>query len=165
MRTVLIVDGCLAHKVQTVMFFAVGTNMDGEFLRRWVPSARRLSIASLTGFTLSWHKRSSGGGKLTPLRTGDAGDVVWGVVYEVDGVGWKQIDDGQRAAGYRDERVTVVAPDGVEHEVSVYVAGAEMIDEWTLPFRSYRDPIVSAARSNGLPVEYVEALARTPVAD
>jgi hypothetical protein len=31
--------------------------------------------------------------------------------------------------------------------------------------RSYRDPIVSAARANGLPAEYVDELARTPVAD
>lgn len=147
------------------MFFAVGTNMDGEHLRRWVPSAQRLTIASLSGFTLSWRKRSSHGGKLTPLRTGDAGDVVWGVVYEVDGIGWKQIDEGQRSAGYRDERVTVVAPQGVEHEVSVYVAETNMIDDSTMPLRSYRDPIVRAARSNGLPTAYVDGLARTPVAD
>lgn len=147
------------------MFLAVGTNMDGELLRGWVPSARRLTIASLTGFTVSWQKRSSGGGKLTPVRTGDTGDVVWGVVYEVDGVGSKQIDEAQRAAGYRGHRLTVIAPDGVQQEVSVYVAGADMIDDTTMPIRSYRDPIVRAARDNGLPPDYVEFLGRTPVAD
>jgi hypothetical protein len=147
------------------MFFAVGTNMDADRLRRWVPSARRLGVASLPGFTLSWHKRSSGGGKLTPVRTGDTADVVWGVVFEVDDLGWEQIEDGQHAAGYRGERVNVVAPDGVEREVSVYVAPADMIDDSTMPTRSYRDPIVTAARSNGLPEQYVDALARTPVAD
>jgi hypothetical protein len=31
--------------------------------------------------------------------------------------------------------------------------------------RSYRDPIVKAARANGLPTEYVDELARTQVAD
>lgn len=148
-----------------MIFLAVGTNMDGELLRRWVPSARRLDIASLTGFTLSWQKRSSGGGKLTPLRTGDPSDVVWGVVYEVDGVGEKQIDDAQRAAGYGVQHVTVIAPDAIEHEVSVYVARADLIDDSVMPMRSYRDPIVRAARSNGLPAEYVASLARTPVAD
>ena len=150
--------------IRTVKFFAVGTNMDGGHLRRWVPSAQRLTTASLTGFTLSWHKRSASGGKLTPLCTGDAADVVWGVVYDVDGVAWKQVDEGQRAAGYHDERVTVVAPEGVEYEVSVYVAGAAMIDDSTMPIQSYRDPIVKAARSNGLPAEYVDGLARPLVA-
>lgn len=146
-------------------FFAVGTNMDEELLRNWIPSARRLTIASLSGFTLRWHKRSSDGGKLAALRTGHPDDVVWGVVYEVDGLDWQQIDEGQRAAGYRDERVTVVGPDGAEHEASVYVARAEMIDDSMMPTRSYRDPIVNAARANGLPAEYVYELARTAVAD
>ena len=148
-----------------VRFFAVGSNMDEELLRNWIPSAERLSIASLSGFTLRWHKRSSEGGKLAPLRTGQPDDVVWGVVYEVDGLAWRQIDEGQRDAGYREEHVAVVAPDGAEHDASVYVACAEMIDDSITPMRSYRDPIVKAARANGLPAEYVDELARTPVAD
>ena len=139
--------------------------MDEERLRDWIPSAERLSIASLSGFTLRWHKRSSEGGKLAPLRTGRPDDVVWGVIYELDRPAWQQIDEAQRGAGYREERVTVVGPGGAEHDASVYVARAEMIDDSILPMRSYRDPIVSAARSNGLPAEYVDELARTPVAD
>ena len=146
-------------------FFAVGTNMDEEHLRSWIPFPRRLTIASLSGFTLRWHKRSSEGGKLAPLRTGRLDDVVWGVVYEVDGLDWQQIDEAQRGAGYREERVTVVGPDGVEHDASVYVARAEMIDDSIRPMRSYRDPIVAAARASGLPAEYVDDLARTAVAD
>ena len=146
-------------------FFAVGTNMDEAQLRAWIPSARRLTIGSLSGFTLRWHKRSAHGGKLAALRTGHPDDVVWGVVYEVDGPDWQHIDEGQRASGYRGERVTVVGPDGAEHDASVYVARTEMIDESMPPTRSYRDPIVNAARANGLPAEYVEELARTAVAD
>jgi hypothetical protein len=151
--------------VQTVKFFAVGTNMNEELLRNWIPFPRRLTVASLSGFTLRWHKRSSEGGKLAPLRTGHPDDVVWGVVYEVDGLAWQQIDEGQRGAGYREERVTVVGPDRAEHDASVYVARVEMIDDSIMPMRSYRDPIVAAARANGLPAEYVDELARTPVAD
>jgi gamma-glutamylcyclotransferase (GGCT)/AIG2-like uncharacterized protein YtfP len=151
--------------VRTVRFFAVGTNMDEDRLRTWVPAARRLTIASLRGFTLRWHKRSAAGGKLAAHRTDHPDDVVWGVVYEVDGLDWQRIDEGQRAAGYREERVTVVGPDGAEHDASVYVARAEMIDGSMMPTRSYRDPIVDAARGNGLPAAYVEELARTPVVD
>jgi len=148
-----------------VRFFAVGTNMDQAVLRSWAPSARRRTIASLPGFRLTWHKRSADGGKLTARRTGQPDDVVWGVVYEVDGRDGQRIDDAQRAVGYRDERVTVVGPDGAEHDASIYIAGAEMIDASLLPTRSYRDPIVDAARANGLPAEYVEELAATAVVD
>lgn len=114
---------------------------------------------------MRWHKRSSDGGKLAALRTDHPDDVIWGVVYEVDGPSWRQIDQGQRAHGYRDERVIVVGPDGDEHDASVYVARAEMIDDSMMPTRSYRDPIVNAARANGLPAEYVDELARTAAVD
>lgn len=112
---------------------------------------------------MRWHKRSSDGGKLAALRTGRPDDVIWGVVYEVDGLSWQQIDEGQRAHGYRDEHVTVVGPNGDEHDATVYVARDEMIDDSMTPTRSYRDPIVNAARANGLPAEYVDELARTMV--
>ncbi len=99
------------------------------------------------------------------MRTDAPDDVIWGVVYEVDHQGWQEIDEGQRAHGYREERVTVVGPDGAEHDASVYVARAEMIDESLLPKRAYRDPIVTAARASGLPANYVDQLASTPVED
>ena len=146
-------------------FFAVGTNMDEARLRHWVSSARRLTIASLPSFTLTWHKRSVEGGKLAVLRTRHVDDVVWGVVYEVDDLGLQQIREAQRAAGYREESATVVDPTDAKHDVVVYVARAEMIDDSLVPTRSYRDPIVNAARANGLPAEYVEELASTPVSD
>jgi gamma-glutamylcyclotransferase (GGCT)/AIG2-like uncharacterized protein YtfP len=146
-------------------FFAVGTNMDEAQLRRWVPSARRVTIASLPRFALTWHKRSIEGGKLAVVHTGHADDVVWGVVYEVDDLGLQRIQEAQRAAGYREESVTVVDPANAKHEVVVYVARPEMIDGSLVPTRSYRDPIVNAARANGLPAEYVHELASTPVAD
>ena len=114
---------------------------------------------------MRWHKRSSDGGKLAALRTGHPDDVIWGVVYEVDDLGWQQIDEGQRAHGYREERVTVVGPEGEEHDASVYVARDEMIDDSIMPTRGYRDPIVNAARANGLPANYVDELARTAVVD
>jgi hypothetical protein len=146
-------------------FFAVGTNMDEATLHGWVPGARRLTIASVSGYTLSWHKRSANGGKLTPVRTGRPDNIVWGVLYEVDQPGAQQIDEGQRAAGYREEQVTVVGQDGTEHDATLYLAPAEMIDDSIRPTRAYRDPIVEAARANGLPADYVDQLARTPVAD
>jgi hypothetical protein len=79
--------------VHEVKFFAVGTNMDSGRLQSWDPSAQRLGIASLSGFTLRWNKRSSGGGKLTPLRSSDVADVVWGVRTR-DGRALTAVDEG-----------------------------------------------------------------------
>ena len=54
---------------------------------------------------------------------------------------------------------------GTAHAVVTYVAEDHMIDDSQLPFASYKDPIVQAARDNALPDEYVDALARLPVAE
>ena len=102
-----------------VKFFAVGTNMDEARLRAWLPSAQRLTVASLPGHAVRWHKRSRQGGKLSVLRTGLPDDVVWGVVYELDGPASQHLDAAQREAGYREERVTVIATNGDEHDASV----------------------------------------------
>ena len=99
------------------------------------------------------------------LRTGLPDDVVWGVIYELDGQASQQLDAAQREAGYREERVTVIATTGDEHDASVYIACEDMIDDTLRPMASYRNPIVAAARSNQLPADYVAELARTPVSD
>jgi hypothetical protein len=148
-----------------VNFFAVGTNMDESRLRAWLPSAQRLTVGSLPGYALRWHKRSRQGGKLSVLCTGLPDDVVWGVVYELDGPASETVDAAQREAGYREEVVTVIAINGDALDVSLYIAREDMIDDTLRPTASYRDPIVAAARANHLPRAYVEALARTPVSD
>ena len=99
------------------------------------------------------------------MSTGEADDAVWGVLYEVDDHAWQQVDEAQRAAGYRAESVAVAGSDGFEHEASIYVACADMIDDSILPTASYRDPIVNAARANGLPSKYIAELARTRVVE
>ena len=51
------------------------------------------------------------------------------------------------------------------HSVITYGASPELIDPSQLPFASYKDPIVRAARDNQLPEDYVSELERLPVAE
>ena len=60
--------------------------------------------------------------------------------YSVERTGWQLIDEGQRDHGYRAERMTIVGTDGAEHDASVYVAHAKMIDDSLRPDAAYRDP-------------------------
>ena len=146
-------------------FFAVGTNMDAEYLRRIVPGALRLSVARLPGYTVRWHKRAGSEGKLAAYETRNAGDAIWGVVYQLSPADFQLIDDAQRHARYVENHVRVIDEEGNQYEASVYVAEADVIDDSLKPRRSYRDPIVRAARANGLPADYVEQLALTPTLD
>jgi hypothetical protein len=112
-----------------------------------------------------WHKRAGSEGKLAAYETGNAGEAVWGVVYQLSPADFQPIDDAQRRARYVENHVTVIDTDGTQHEASVYVAEADVIDDSLKPTRSYRDPIVRAARANGLPDDYVEQLALTQTLD
>ena len=161
-------DGCCFEEGRAVgpkNFFAVGTNMDAEYLRRIVPGALRLTVARLPGYTVRWHKRAGSEGKLAAYETSNGRDAVWGVVYQLSPAGFQLIDDAQRHARYAENQVRVIDKDGNQHEASVYVAEADVIDDSLKPTRSYRDPIVRAARANGLPDDYVEQLALTQTLD
>ena len=136
--------------------------MDAEYFRRIVPGALKLTVARLPGYTVRWHKRGGSEGKLAAYETRNAGDVVWGVVYQLSRADFQLIDDAQRHARYAENHVRVIDKDGKQHEASVYVAEADVIDDSLKPRRSYRDPIVRAARANGLPDDYVKQLALTP---
>ena len=146
-------------------FFAVGTNMDAEHLRRVVPAARRLTVARLPGYTVRWHKRAGAEGKLAAYETRNAADAAWGVVYQLSPADFQLVDDAQRQARYVENQVRVVDQGGNEYEATVYVAEADVIDDSLKPTRAYRDPIVRAARANGLPADYVEQLALTQTLD
>jgi hypothetical protein len=151
--------------VEPKNFFAVGTNMDAERLRRIVPGALRLTVARLPGYTVRWHKRAGSEGKLAAYETRNSGDAAWGVVYQLSPADFELVDAAQRQARYVGNDVRVIDTDGHGHEATVYVAESGVIDDSLKPTRSYRDPIVRAARANGLPDEYVEQLALTPTLD
>jgi hypothetical protein len=139
--------------------------MDAEHLRRTVPGALRVTVARLPGYTVRWHKRAGSEGKLAAYQTSNAGDAAWGVVYQLGPADFQRIDDAQRHARYVGNHVRVIDNDGNQHEATVYVAESDVIDESLRPTRAYRDPIVRAARANGLPKDYVEQLALTPTLD
>ena len=143
-----------------MLFFAWGTNMDAATLQEWLPSARKLTIAALHGYQFRFHKRSSTGAKADAFFIGGPDDVVWGVIFELSDDDARELDAGQTRVGYRQASVTVVDPEGTPHAVITYRASPDMIDASQLPFASYKDPIVRAARDNGLPSEYVAALER-----
>src|SRR5260370_38877209 len=69
-----------------VRYFAYGSNMLTARLRERVPSATAIGIGQLVGHALRWDKRSwrDGSGKCDAEATSRKGDVVWGVVFELD---------------------------------------------------------------------------------
>lgn len=96
--------------------FSYGSNMSTPRLAARVPSARFVRTGYVVGFTLRFHKRGrlDGSAKADMLRTGDASDRVWGVIWDIDPAHKPDLDRAEGlGAGYEEERVRVIrAHDG-----------------------------------------------------
>ena len=144
-------------------YFAYGSNMLTERLQDRVSSAKNPRPLALRRHRLRFHKKSADcSGKCNIVATSCAGDVVHGVLFE--------IDDGQMCTldcyegvgyGYRRAEITV-ALDGTETKACVYVAEKDATDDALMPYRWYYDLVLAGAEQHGLPRDYVEGLRAIP---
>lgn len=127
-------------------------------MKERVPSARPITTAVLRAHALRFHKRSvDGSGKADAYATGHPADVVWGVVYEIDGAEKGKLDKVEGlGSGYAEKTVAVEAPDGAEHEAEVYFA--TNIDTSLVPYGWYKRYVLEGARQQGLPDHYVDGI-------
>lgn len=140
-------------------YFAYGSNLHPERMRRRVPSATALGTAVLTGHLLRFHKRSQsdGSAKCDAHYTGRPEDRVYGVVYSLRPAE-KAALDAVEGPGYEvAERVVIHA--GGQRPVFLYRARPETLDPALRPYDWYHALVVAGARHHRLPAAYVEALA------
>ncbi|HYC00212.1 MAG TPA: gamma-glutamylcyclotransferase family protein [Candidatus Limnocylindrales bacterium] len=149
-----------------ILIFAYGSNLCAERLTARTPSARAVGIGRLRGHRLCWHKKGrDGSGKCNALATGNAADVVWGVVYELDAAE-KILLDGCEGLG-RDyfEKTVTVEGNGHSWQAVVYCANQEMLDEAARPYGWYKTFVTTGARRHGLPEAYCMALEAVEACD
>lgn len=138
-------------------YFAYGSNMHPERLRRRVPSSRLLEVAILTGHVLRFHKRGEdGSAKCNALHTGRDDDSVIGVVYEMDRVEQPLLDKVE-GRGYRVRNLRVIG-DRHAYNTYAYVAHDGFIDESLKPYHWYKSLVLNGARFHALPHDYVARL-------
>lgn len=149
--------------LDNMYYFAYGSNMLTRRLRERVPSSHPLGIGSLRGHVLRFHKRSrDGSGKCNVLRTGDASDLVFGVVYEIDDRDRDRLDRVE-GSGYRGTSVEVAVGPKVL-DCYTYFARPETIDQTLHPAPWYKDLVLEGAREHELPGAYIRAIERVEVA-
>jgi gamma-glutamylcyclotransferase (GGCT)/AIG2-like uncharacterized protein YtfP len=148
---------------EIIKYFAYGSNLLPLRLLQRVASSKALGHASLSGYQLRFHKKGQdGSGKCNVFYTGETRHQVIGVVYEM----------------YADERILLDAAENLgkgyelvhhqvqvqadNHQVFLYVAPPDYIDDSLLPYSWYRDLVVQGARAHGLPGDYIEAFLEVP---
>jgi len=143
-------------------YFAYGSNLCPQRLKKRTPSARFVSEAKLNGHQLRFHKisRQDGSSKCDAFYTGNAGDVVWGAVYEIDDSDVPALDAAEDK-GVSYEKVQLEAQllnsDAVE-TVYVYVAREQMIKQGVQPYEWYKRYVLIGAKYYNFPEQYVQSI-------
>lgn len=144
-----------------VSYFAFGSNMLFERLKKRVPSARRLGTATLQGYTLRFNKVSKdGSGKANIVPSPDPRAVVYGVLYYLDDEERRQLDKAEGLGKGYQVRYLRVRRDGAvaEEEAFAYVGAPGAIRDDLPPFQWYKDVVIQGATQNRLPESYVRHL-------
>jgi gamma-glutamylcyclotransferase len=149
------------------LYFAYGSNMLTEWLHRRCPSARPLDNAIARGFSLSFSKRSrDGSGKAMLVKTGESGQAVYGVLFEISRSEQTKLDEAEGTGrGYDRDDAFIVSrlADGKEVTASTYRASPQGCNERLVPFDWYRALVLAGALQHGLPDRYVAELRRRVV--
>lgn len=150
-----------------VNYFAYGSNMLPERLRRRCASARKIGVAALPGYDLVFCKTGKdGSGKAGIIPCAEPGARIFGIVFQMTGSDLAILDGIEgRGRGYHrndDLRVCTFA-DEKSLIVSSYVADDKYLNPDIRPFDWYLDLVVKGAELNGLPEVYRQRIAATPV--
>ena len=143
-----------------MLHFAYGSNMSVKRMKKRVRGAKPLGTASLSEHQLKFHKVGGDeSAKCDAFYTGEAEDVVYGVLYELNEEDKETLDRAEGLGrGYEIKEVTVVDSQGKEIQAFTYYA--TKIDETLFPYHWYKNHVVRGAEEAGLPQKYLTKLFR-----
>jgi len=126
-------------------------------LRRRVPSAAALQAGKVPLHIFQFNKHSTdGSAKGNAVFTGNATDVVRGVIFEIDPREKHDLDEAEGLGnGYSEQPVAVFDDAGNSFEAFMYVADGDSIDNFLRPYSWYKRFVVEGARQQGLPHDYI----------
>lgn len=138
-------------EIETIMYFAYGSNMDVSQMSERCPSAKAIGVGRLNGYQFSLDSV----GAATVIEQQHA--FVWGVVWEIDGKDLAVLDryEGVRAHCYSHTFVSVEC-DNQQHSVLVYISNREA--NHGARRSHYLDRIISAADHWQFPENYRKVL-------
>jgi len=146
-----------------IKYFAYGSNLLPLRLSQRVASSKAMGYASLHGYQLHYHKKGKDdSGKCNVLHTGQAQHRAIGVVYEMRADERGLLDAAEDLGNGYELEYHQVDVGEVTHQVFVYVAPAEHIDDNLVPYSWYKDLVVVGARVHGLPEGYIETFLQVP---
>lgn len=139
-----------------MLYFAYGSNMSLQRIRSRVPSANVVSTATLPRHQLRFHKLGmDGSGKCDSYQTNDDSHRVIGVLYQISPSD-KPALDRREGLGYDEKTVAVKLAHGNTLHASTYYATD--IVAGLPPYNWYKYHVLTGARENGLPPDYLASI-------
>jgi len=144
--------------VSTTLLFAYTAHITPTRILESAPGAEFKFIAHLPETRLVFPiKDGEWDGGLPSVRA-EAGNTVWGAVFEVPTNQLSGMDAVEAGEGrIPSEKFTAVDREGRSHKVLTHVAGGDTDNEHT-PSRDYMEIVVGGARHWGLPMGWVAGL-------
>jgi AIG2-like family len=148
-----------------MIYFAYGSNMDPEQMRRRCPGHKVLGRAFLPDYALCFPRRSPVRKCATAGITRADGEGVWGVLYELDAFDQTRLHVAEGyvpggPAGLNRHTVEFVevrgGPEGARLTAYTYLARPDK--SGALPSEDYLDHLLRGAEHHRLPQDYVEKL-------
>lgn len=142
---------------EAAFYFAYGSNLHPQWLRRRVPSAVIIGPATLPGHALEFRKRGrDGSAKCTAIASGSARGALPGALYSLreDDLGLLGAAEG----GYRRQQVRVGTTAGPVLAWTWY-AEAEQLADGLAPWDWYLGLVLAGADYHRLPYEHRRRLA------
>lgn len=144
--------------MNSLLYFAYGSNMSTPRLRARTPSAKRVCTARLQGHRLVFHKKGrDGSGKCDIFHTGETGAVVHGVVFRVL-LSDKPFLDRHEGLGSGYETKPVSLTDETGEPLSALTYFATDIDAGLNPYHWYKDHVLRGAIEHNLPHDYIRII-------
>ena len=144
--------------METIEYFAYGSNMSGQSMRAICAAERFLGPARLARHRLAFSRRSilTGSGVADIVAEHDR--EVWGALYAIAASELERLDR-KEGLGFAYERREVVihTRDGVEHRALAYCVIAKEPVE-IRPSQAYLRLLIAGAIERSLPGEYVAFL-------
>jgi hypothetical protein len=147
-----------------MLLFAYAGNMDVRKFSEAVPSAKRMGIARLPGFSFTFNKTADDeSSKANIIPSDDAGDAVWGVLIE--------FNEREKSKFYNPvtwsmdlklETINCIADNGEIYQAEAFFAQPHAVNNHILPYDWYHKKIVQLAEDAGLPTEYINKISLMP---
>ena len=139
-------------KVETIRYFAYGSNMDETQMVERCPSAKMVGVAKLKACRFALDSA----GVATVIN--DQDNLVWGIVWEICGCDIVNLDryEGIKTLCYKHSFLQIEG-DGWNQEALIYISNRNM--NHGVRRTGYMNKIITAARQLQFPEDYIASLA------